>query len=60
MLLRVTGVPKTKEYTKKDGTKARSHIFQIYSIAIDLKQKGLKKIEFEKVNNSNNTNNIEV
>ena len=48
IVLRVSGEIKDKVWTGKDGKERNSSEITLYSVAIDIKQKGLKGIMFEK------------
>ena len=48
MLLRASGLPKVATYTNKEGKECNLNIFTAYYLAVDLKQKGLKAIDFVK------------
>lgn len=47
--LRVSGTIKESEYTNKEGEKKTSKTIVADSLAVDLLQKGLKEIKFEKI-----------
>lgn len=48
MLLRASGLPKVSKYTNKEGKEQNVNIFTANYLAIDLKQRGLKAIDFVK------------
>ncbi len=48
LVLRVSGEVKEREYTDKNGQKQIGRDLNVYSLAVDLKQRGLKNIDFQK------------
>lgn len=48
LVLRVSGEIKTRPWTGKDGKVRESSDLMLHSLAVDLKQRGLKGLNFEK------------
>lgn len=48
LALRVSGAVKTHTWTDKDGKERQGNEISLSSVAVDLKQRGLKGIDFEK------------